>query len=762
MTVTCNQRKPTFLWQAILILLPMVVLAAVGAISLRQDRILAERETATRAQAIADELAGRIWLELTSRPDPKLWNPRFQIDLSGKLVFPPPYEPVPSPLPLNFDELNPLQKELWIAMQAGTANGDATINTVKELLGSNLPERFVAIARYNLGLLFLQRQDFSEAAGMFLVIATNAAPTLGETGLPLRPLAQLKLLELASVSPNNTGITNIVTSQSLFSEAIRHPTVLTPFLLNAPLEQFGNQGEELRRPYRKVWQYHELSRGLFSQAKSHFGTAGNRAGSFASPGGGALSLSTKDAVLADMSGMVQLPHLLFLCAEPSTSPDSNWFGVRHDESPTNQLFVFRAEAELGQYVSGLISGATQIPGYFGVGVEFGGWKPNVVVSDLRLWRYHHYGGKGGHVEKEYLTDLGGQSSEQATNALAFAAKSEDGIEVLKVSVYLTSPTALFESQRNRALWFVLVIATSMIAAVFGLCAAWGGFNRQLRLNEMKSNFVSSVSHELRAPIASVRLLAESLERGKISEPAKQNEYFRFIGQECRRLSALIENVLDFSRIEQGRKQYEFEPTDIGALVEQTVKLMEPYAAEKGVRLETSNIQHPTSNSEGSRSGIELNVDGRAIQQALVNLIDNAIKHSPKDETVTVRLEGGQRRTGVAPGSNLDFSSASALELTGKKELETAATAVLLSVTDHGPGIPASEQEKIFERFYRLGSELRRETPGVGIGLSIVKHVVEAHGGRMRVASEVGKGSRFTIELPGINAKTQRGQDAEKT
>ena len=104
-------------------------------------------------------------------------------------------------------------------------------------------------------------------------------------------------------------------------------------------------------------------------------------------------------------------------------------------------------------------------------------------------------------------------------------------------------------------------------------------------------------------------------------------------QECRRLSSLIENVLDFSRIEQGRKQYEFEPTDLVALAQTTVKLMEPYAAEKGVvlKLETFNVQHPTPN-------VELNVDGRAIQQALVNLIDNAIKHSPKGETVTVGLE----------------------------------------------------------------------------------------------------------------------------
>src|ERR1022692_2977036 len=158
---------------------------------------------------------------------------------------------------------------------------------------------------------------------------------------------------------------------------------------------------------------------------------------------------------------------------------------------------------------------------------------------------------------------------------------------------------------------------------------------------MKSNFVSSVSHELRAPIASVRLMAENLERGKISEPSKQNEYFRFIMQECRRLSALIENVLDFSRIEQGRKQYEFEPTNLAALVETTVKLMEPYATENGVKLETSNIQYPTplaAPKPGEGGNIELNVDGRAMQQALVNLIDNAVKHSPKGEAVTVGLE----------------------------------------------------------------------------------------------------------------------------
>jgi signal transduction histidine kinase len=257
-----------------------------------------------------------------------------------------------------------------------------------------------------------------------------------------------------------------------------------------------------------------------------------------------------------------------------------------------------------------------------------------------------------------------------------------------------------------------MILAATLAALAGLALARRAFFQQLRLNEMKSNFVSSVSHELRAPIASVRLMAENLERGKIPEARRQGEYFHFIVQECRRLSSLIENVLDFSRIEQGRKEYEFEPSDVIALARTTVKLLEPYAAEKGVKLETSGLEPGAAN-------IELNVDGRALQQALVNLIDNAIKHSPKGEAVTVGME---RRDGPAK-------------------------AVHLYVADHGPGIAKEEHEKIFERFYRCGSELRRQTQGVGIGLSVVRHVVAAHGGRVLLQSELGHGSRFTIELP---------------
>jgi signal transduction histidine kinase len=608
----------------------------------------------------------------------------------------------------------------------------------------------------------------------------HSAPTSPKNGMELPDIS------LATLK-------HVVSRELFCSNIVCHPTALTPFFLNGlsqradehtvereavsaqlmnvalsnrsayfatPLLSRKQWDDELAaiRKWQGIWEQQETSRQLFSTARPLFHA---RSGlpvprifalldeTRANPEDQQLQFGPALAEAESNASNAIAPRLLWFntpmpldgsFGDTSSNaviegktyrafsgdvPDWKWLAVRFDENQTSHWFVCHSESELGARLGQIAKDTKAVPEYLGVGLEVAGRKLYAYAPDLRVWSWGRQGGKEGSTFKVFH----GSPPE----ILSAVSRLDGGVETLKVSVYLTSPATLYQHQVARAFWFGALVLVSTMAALTGLFAAWRAFKRQEVLVEMKSNFVSSVSHELRAPIASVRLMAESLERGKIPDAPRQHEYFRFIVQECRRLSSLIENVLDFSRIEQGRKQYEFEPTDLAALTRETVRLMEPYAAEKGValKLETSNIEHRTSN-------IELEVDGRAIQQALVNLIDNAIKHSPKGETVTVGLE--------VPGVRCQVSGEPPPSAS-PPDLIPDTPHLTLFVSDHGPGIPPEEHEKIFERFYRLGSELRRETQGVGIGLSIVQHIVEAHGGRVRVESDVGKGSRFVIELP---------------
>ncbi len=733
-------RKPTFFWQGMLILLPVAVLAAIGWASLRQDKILAEHDARERAQTIADDFLQKFSADLTAAKSRTNAAFSFVVDPSGGLIFPPAWNPLPTPQPLNGSQLDGQQARLWQKVRetiSNGTNGDAATEAVNHFIASGPPKNFAAAACYDLGLLLARQKNAEAAVRVFDLLLEKFPEAAGESGLSFQPLAQFQLLELERDLKNQSG--RPVSLDSFYSNAVWHPGPLTPYFLGRGPKS-GTVSNWLR-----VWHEHQAGRELFSAARQFIPT--NATAAF----GQLFSLATVEGrdgnipVARKASNLfwfktptpVEGSKALYWAARPvtmqpvsdarrafnavplSAGTEQSWLAVRFDESPTAQRFVCHSESDLGLRIKELAAGEKHIPEYFGIGVEVAGRKISEFAPDLHLWTFSYTGGG-----KSSAREVRWQLDALATNVLASAVQPE---RLLKVNVYLTSPDKLYQRQGARTFWFGSLVAISAVAALIGLLAVWRAFRQQRELSELKSNFVSSVSHELRAPIASVRLMAENLEGGKIPESQKQQEYFGFIVQECRRLSALIENVLDFSRIEQGRKQYEFEPTDILALVQTTVKLMEPNATEKGVRLEleTSNIEHRTSN-------VELKMDGRAIQQALVNLMDNAIKHSPKGETVTVGIE-------------MQNAECSPQNSSGSFSLQPSAFS--LSVSDHGPGIPPEEHEKIFERFYRRGSELRRETQGVGIGLSIVKHIVEAHSGRVLVESEVGKGSRFIIELP---------------
>jgi len=722
--------------------LPVVALAAVGIWSLRQDKALAEHEAAERAQAVAEDLAARVWAGLSETNADFRWpQGAFEVDAAGRLISPPACAPVPQAGRFNVLALDARQLALWEEAQRAEAQGmdpAGALKAYRDLMDSAPPKEFAAVAAYSSGILLANTGREAAAAEMFSAVLGKYPDAVGESGLPMRPLAQWRLLGLEARAPSRAATNGVDSWGEFCAELVSHPTPLTPYLLERAAE---NAKEERVRAEAadslRVWRRQEFSRLLFGAAKDHLQSAVPPARSLLSTASrDAYPLSAGEAAVKPTPGLEAPAVRAFWLrlpldgapafAEASVSPDDEWLVVRGAAVGSDHWYLCRSESEIGSRLKVLVESSPQTPDYFGVRVALSGKTLARFAPDLHMWHMAHQVSKGGgHDEKQY-------ELETATEVLGSAVKTAGGVELVRVSVLLTSPTSLFQRQRARTIWFGALIATAAVTALIGLLAAYRAFHRQLRLSELKSNFVSSVSHELRAPLASVRLMAESLERGKVAGIPRQQEYFRFIVQECRRLSSLIENVLDFSRIEQGRKRYEFEPTDLAALTRQTVKLMETYAAEREITLE---LQLDASPPGGEN--IQPAADGRALQQALINLIDNAVKHSDKGGRVVVGLECC---TGSPPAQH-----------SGKPgEYPGQVPWITLWVEDHGEGIPPGEHQRIFERFYRCGSELRRETQGVGIGLSIVKHIVEAHGGRILVRSAVGQGSRFTIELPVVS------------
>lgn len=240
----------------------------------------------------------------------------------------------------------------------------------------------------------------------------------------------------------------------------------------------------------------------------------------------------------------------------------------------------------------------------------------------------------------------------------------------------------------------------------GILLTYRNISREMKLARLKSDFVANVSHELRTPLALIRLYAETLELGRLNAKEKYQEYFRIIREESERLTALINNILDFSRIEAGRKEYDFKETNLAELVHSTLESYRFQIEQNGFAFE--------ENISGDIPPV--NVDREAIARSLLNLVNNALKYSKDKKYVGVSL---YRSNG----------------------------SVKLEVRDSGIGIAPNEQEKIFEKFYRCGDPLVHNVKGSGLGLSLVRHIARAHGGDVLVESAPDKGSKFTIALP---------------
>jgi len=252
--------------------------------------------------------------------------------------------------------------------------------------------------------------------------------------------------------------------------------------------------------------------------------------------------------------------------------------------------------------------------------------------------------------------------------------------------------------------FVFLLIAGIL--VFGLILTLRSVSHELELARMKSDFVSTVSHEFKSPLTSIRQLAEMLQSGRVPSEERRQKYYDVLLEQSERLALLTDNILSLAKSENGRAELRLEPTDIAALLADVTDPIRERVRHEGfmIGFEVEGTLPPVA------------ADRTALAQAVTNLIDNAVKYSGESRTISVRA----------------FSEG---------------PSVIIAVQDRGIGIKREDLDRVFERFYRAGDELTRTVKGSGLGLALVKEIVEAHQGVVSVESEPGKGSVFAIRLP---------------
>jgi two-component system phosphate regulon sensor histidine kinase PhoR len=264
---------------------------------------------------------------------------------------------------------------------------------------------------------------------------------------------------------------------------------------------------------------------------------------------------------------------------------------------------------------------------------------------------------------------------------------------------------VFGSKLQDYLFGGLVVGL-VVTTVIGGLAAVAVIRREARLAKLQTDFVNKVSHDLRTPLTSIRMFVETLQLRRLEDPARQQEALEIIAEETERLSALINRLLDWARMESGRRTFDIRAEPVRPMIDAAVAALAP------------RLLHAPATIEVQVSGDlpRVMADRAAIVDSLINLLGNAHKYTGPEKRIVV-------------------------------EARRADGSVRISVTDNGPGIGKQDLKRVFDRFYRGHDPLDRIIEGSGLGLAMVKHVVTAHAGKVEVASELGKGATFTISLP---------------
>jgi signal transduction histidine kinase len=308
-----------------------------------------------------------------------------------------------------------------------------------------------------------------------------------------------------------------------------------------------------------------------------------------------------------------------------------------------------------------------------------------------------------HLDFDYLMEFPeGYNLYENNQTLVYSAQLDPIFPGQLVRISLADEDLINRIVRSRS-WIYGIASILLLAAmVLGVALILRDIAREKHMARLRADFISNVTHELKTPLTSIRMYAESMIMGRVRSEERRREYLEVVVHESDRLKGMINNILEFSKMEKGSPEYHFVTTDLALLIREAISEMSHWFSQEGFEI-TSELD----------SNLHADVDPEKMKQALNNLFSNAIKYSPDNKQVYIRLF--------------------------RKEDN-----VIIEVEDHGIGIPDDKLSKIFEPFYRIGQE--EGASGTGLGLTVVKEIVEAHGGMITVASKTGEGSKFVITL----------------